>query len=77
LSHLSTNIITLSRQARYKHEKTLKQAAFLAGDGLTESALIYNPDDPHATYGGDNLFISPCGPQDQVKRNLLTFQLPV
>eukprot|EP01043_Picozoa_sp_COSAG02_P016426 COSAG02_NODE_722_length_18047_cov_5.952803_3_plen_171_part_00 len=39
--------------------------ADLPGDGLTESALVYDPADPHGTYGGDNLFISPCGPQDQ------------
>ena len=37
----------------------------LPGDGLTERALVYDPADPHGTYGGDNLFISPCGPQDQ------------
>lgn len=26
---------------------------------------MYDPADPHSTYGGDNLFITPCGPQDQ------------
>ena len=55
-----TNIVT-----RRWYLEAGGRLATLPGDGLTESALLYDPANPHATYGGDNLFVSPCGPQDQ------------
>ncbi len=55
--------------------RTEKQRWFLAKDGrlqlgvpgdpLAKRSLIFDPADPVGTRGGNNLFILPCGPQDQ------------
>ena len=41
-------------------------ALILGRPGNGEASLIYDPSNPYGTYGGNNLFVQPCGPQDQV-----------
>jgi len=50
---------------------------YLNGDGTLTTTLptkngsatySYNPRDPCPSYGGNNLLVNPCGPQDQTKQ---------
>jgi hypothetical protein len=40
----------------------------LGRPGTGEASLVYDPADPFGTYGGNNLFVTPCGPQVRTRR---------